>query len=335
MQASRLITTVDTHTEGEPTRIVTGGIRPLRGSTMLERLEDFRDNMDHVRTALLAEPRGHKDMYGCVLTQPVAPEAACGVFYMDNADYMTMCGHGTVGVSTALVELGMVPLEEPVTHFVIETPAGLVHCSVQTNNGRAESVSFRNVPAYVEALGVELDVPGVGNVTADIAYGGNWFAFFDAEAIGLELSLGNIENVVDIGMRVMAAANEQLTIQHPEVGRSDRINITTAMAPPEDPERTYRNVHVFGRRQFDRSPGGTGTCARMAVLHAKGQLAVNEDIRVESVTGGVFRGRIVEETTVAERSAVVAEISGSAHITGFHQFVLDPSDRLQLGFLPE
>ena len=332
MQTSRWITTVDTHTDGEPTRIITGGIAPLRGATMVERLDDFRERMDEVRTALMTEPRGHKDMYGCVLTPAIAPEAAWGVFYMDNAHYMTMCGHATVGVSTALAELGMVPVEEPVTRFTLETPAGLVESAVCMKDGRAESVSFKNVPAYADSLDVELLVPGLGTLTVDIAYGGNWFAFFDAQALDLELSLENIRNVVDVGMRVMEAANDQLSVQHPEVSMSNRVNIATAIAAPSDPGRTYRNVHVFGAGQFDRSPGGTGTCARMAVLRAKGRLAVGEDVWVESVTDGIFRGRILEDTMVGDHKAVVPEITGSAHITGFHQFALDPHDRLKFGF---
>ena len=335
MQFSQWISAVDTHTDGEPTRIIIGGIPPLRGTTMLLRLDDFRERMDHVRTALLAEPRGHRDMYGCVLTQPTMPEAAHGVFYMHNEGYMTMCGHATIGVSTALVELGMVQVEEPMTRFVLDTPAGLVESSVRVTDGRAESVSFQNVVAYAEALDVELPVPDIGTVTVDIAYGGNWFAFFNAEEVGLELTLGNIGKVVEVGMRIMRAANEQRTVQHPEVPMSNRINIVTAVAPPSDLGRTDRNVHVFGRGQFDRSPGGTGTCARMAVLHAKGRLAVHEDVWVESVTEGVFRGRILETTTLRGRPAVVPEITGSAHITGFHQFVLDPKDRLKAGFSTE
>ena len=187
----------------------------------------------------------------------------------------------------------------------------------------------------MEQLDVRISVPGIGDVTADIAYGGNWFAFFDAGEMGLELSLRNIKNVVDVGMKIMDAANDQVTVQHPEVPRSNRINIVTAVTKPEDPTRTYRNVHMFGPRQFDRSPGGTGTCARMAVLHARGRLAVGGDVFVESVTGGVFRGRILDETTVGTHKAVVPEITGSAHITGIHQFVVDPRDRLQTGFPTE
>ena len=163
MEFSRWITAVDTHTDGEPTRILTGGIPPLRGTTMLLRLDDFRERMDDIRTALIAEPRGHRDMYGCVLTPPTTPEAAHGVFYMHNDGYMTMCGHATVGVSTALVELRMVPVEEPITRFVLDTPAGPVESSVRVKDGRAESVSFQNVTAYAESLDVELSVPDIGN----------------------------------------------------------------------------------------------------------------------------------------------------------------------------
>ncbi len=323
MQISRWLATVDTHTEGEPTRIVTGGLAPLPGKNVADKMRYFREKLDAVRTSLLWEPRGHRDMYGCVLTAPSDPEAVAAMFFMDGESYMDMCGHGTIGVSTALVELGMVPVEEPRTRFRLETPAGLVDVDVKVAGGRAEEVSFRNVPAYVRSLDVSLDVPGLGTLEVDIAYGGNLFAFFSADAVGLELGSGDSGRVTDVGMRVLEAARSLF---------SPPVNIVTALGRPEDARNTYRNVHVFGAGQFDRSPGGTGTSARLAVLHARGEIGVGDEIRVESLTGGVFRGRIDAKTSVGERSAVSTTITGTAHITGVHQWVVDASDRLREGF---
>lgn len=335
MQASRLLNAVDTHTEGEPTRIITGGVGHLAGDSISEKRDSFRRHQDHVRTALVAEPRGHKDMFGCVLTEPAGPDAEFGMFFMDNGGYQDMCGHATIGVSTALVELGMVAGEGPRRRIRFETPAGFVESVVQMENGRAASVTFRGVPSFVEHLDVSLPVPGFGDLTVDVAYGGNWFVYVDAGELGIEVSLRNIREVVDLGMRAREAANRTLSVQHPEIPGSDHINIATVLAQPEDPAATYRNVHVFGPRQFDRSPGGTGNCARLAVLHRKGKLGGDRSVRIESVTGGMFVARMVGETRVGDRQAVAPEITGSAHITGFHQFPLDPRDRLGHGFSTE
>ena len=335
MHASRWLNTVDTHTEGEPTRIITGGIGHLAGETISEKRDSFRRHQDHLRTALVAEPRGHKDMFGCVLTEPAGPDAQFGMFFMDNGGYLDMCGHATIGVSTVLVELGMAPGEGPRRRIRLETPAGMVESVVQVKDGRAVSVTFRGVPSFVEHLDATLPVPGIGELKVDVAYGGNWFVYVDADALGIEVSLSNIREVVDLGMRAREAANRHLPVRHPEIPGSDHINIATVLARAEDPAATYRNVHVFGPGQFDRSPGGTGNCARLAVLHRKGALGSDATVRIESVTGGMFRARVVEETEVGGRKAIVPEITGSAHITGFHQFPLDPHDRLGHGFSTE
>ncbi len=335
MRFSHWISTVDTHTEGEPTRIITGGIGQIPGRNMVEKVNYFKRNLDHVRTALMAEPRGHKDMYGCLLTEPCQNEADYGIIFMDNdkEGYQSMCGHGIIGISTALAELGMVRTQEPLTRIVLEPPGGLVEANVTVKNGRAESVSFRNVPAFVDYLDGDLDVPGLGKLKVDVAYGGNYFIFFSAEKINLEVHPKNIERVIDAGMRVMKAANQQLPVQHPELDRNNSINIATVLTKPKNPRATYKNVHIFSTRQFDHSPGGTGTSARMAVLHAKGQLGLNEEVWAESITGGLFKGRLLEETKAGDKKAVVPEITGCAYITGFHQFVIDQNDRLKDGFL--
>lgn len=335
MRVSQWINTVDTHTDGQSTRMITGGIPPIPGRNMVEKLQFFMSNLDPIRKSLMNEPRGHKGMFGCLLTQPTAKEADYGVIFMDSGGYMSMCGMATIGVATALAELGMVKTQEPFTRIVLESPSGLVEATVAWRNGKAESVSFKNVPAYAEYLDVDLDVPGLGRLKVDVAYGGNYFVFFSADEAHLEVSPENIEKVVDAGIRVREAANQKLSVQHPELKHIHSIYVATILGKPSHPKATYKNVHMFSGRQYGRSSGGTGTSARMAALYGKGQLRLGEEIWVESITGGLFGGRLLEETKIGGKKAVIPEITGTAYITGFHQFVIDPSDYLKDGFLIE
>jgi len=335
MRFDTWINTVDTHTEGQPTRIITGGLRPLPGDSVSAKMRFFIEHFDSIRALLIAEPRGHQDMFGCVLTEPTTKGADFGMFFMDNSGLMNMCGHATVGVSTALVELGMVKVVEPITSIVFDTAAGVVTANVNVEHGRPLSVSFNNVPAYVEFLDKVLDVPGVGQIKVDVAYGGNQFVFFSAEDVGIDLCTENVKEIVDMGVSVREAANKQIKVARPELGNGKPINIATIVSAPRDPLATYRNVHVFGPRQFDRSPGGTGTSARLAVLSAKKLIGLNEEVIVESLTGGFFRGRILNQTVIDGKDATMTQITGTAHITGFHQFVVDSNDRLREGFLFE
>lgn len=335
MRFDNWISTVDTHTEGQATRIITGGLRPLPGKSISAKMGFFTEHMDSIRTLLIAEPRGHRDMFGCILTEPTANDADFGIFFMDNSGLMNMCGHATVGVSTALVELGMVKVVEPVTSIVFDTAAGVVTSNVAVERGRPKSVSFNNVPAYVEFLDKDLDVPGIGHIKVDVAYGGNQFVFFSAEDVGIDLCYENVKKIVDMGVAVRDAANKQLKVARPATRNGKPINIATIVSPPQDPLATYRNVHIFGPRQFDRSPGGTGTSARLAVLSAKGLIGPNEEVIAESLTGGFFRGRILKQTVIDGKDATMTQITGAAHITGFHQFVVDSNDRLRDGFLIE
>lgn len=327
------INTIDTHTEGQPTRIITSLKGEIKGENLVEKMNFFKDNFDHVRTALMAEPRGHKDMYGCLLTEPISKESDYGIIFMDNLGYMSMCGHGIIGVATALTEQNMVKTEEPITHFGLDTPAGFVKVNVTMKNGQAESVSFTNVPAFVEYLDVDLEVLDLGKLKVDVVFGGNYFVFYAADEVGLEIIPQNIEEIIDITMKIKEVANQKFPVQHPELKHNNSINIGSIIGKPKNPKANYLNVHVWGNRQFDRSPGGTGTCARMAALNAKGQLDVNEEIWVESLTGGLFKGRILGLTNLGNKNAIIPEITGSAHITGLHQFVINPNDTLRKGFL--
>ena len=336
MRFSSIIHTVDTHTEGQPTRIITEGLDHIPGATMVEKREYFRRNLDHVRTSLLAEPRGHRDMYGCVLTQPSRPDADFGIMYLHNSGYMDMCGHATIGLSTALVDTHMVEVVEPVTKIVYDSVGGLVTAHVAIRDGKAQHVTFQNVPGYVHYLDRELVVDGIGTLTVDVAYGGNDFIWFDAASIGLEVGPHNVQEIVDVCMRVMQAANAQLPICDPYTEQSRPINIATALAVPHTVDAVaVRNVDVFGPGQFDRSPGGTGTTARLSVLRAKGLIDVGEEVVVESgITDGRFRGKVLEEIEIDDgRVGYIKTVSGSAHITGLHQFVVDPADPLKYGFL--
>ncbi len=332
MRFNRWISTVDTHTEGQATRIVTAGVPPLPGNTMVDRLAYFARHYDGLRTTLIAEPRGHRDMYGCVLTAPSCSEADFGVFFMHNSGYMNMCGHATIGLCTALFELGMARTDGSNPRIVLDTPAGTVTAHGVIDNGRISAVAFRNSPSFALQLDQKIDVPGLGNVSVDVAYGGNFFVFFSAAEAGLEIARGSVRSIVDTAMRIRDAANTQFRVGHPIYGDSE-INIATVLAPGANSDVTYRNVHVFGPRQFDRSPGGTGTSALLAMLHAKGLVGLDDPVVIESITDGRFRGRIMAETMIHNQIAVETEVRGSAHITGCHQFWIDPDDRLSSGFL--
>lgn len=336
MQSHRLIQTVDTHTEGQPTRIITSGLGYLPGDSIAAKREHFRTHSDHLRTALMAEPRGHRDMYGCILTQPSRPEAEIGIIYFHNSGYMDMCGHATIGLSTALVELGMVAVEEPVTRIIYDSVGGLVTALVKVEDGKALDVTFENVPGHVHCLGETLSVEGIGSMEVDVAYGGNDFVWFDADAISLEIHDQNARQIVDVAMRVMAAANEQLPVRDPATKASREINIATALTRPKTVAGpAVRNVHVFGPGQFDRSPGGTGTTARLAVMRAKGEIEPGVPVTVESgISDGRFVGRLLGEVDLGDGvTGYRTSVTGSAFVTGMHQFVMDPADRLKDGFL--
>ena len=340
MRFSEYISAVDTHTEGDPTRIIIGGIQNIRGKNIQEKLHFFENNLDHLRKALMAEPRGHKEMYGCVLTGSTIEEADYGTILMDNSGYMSMCGHATIGICTALAELGMVETKEPFTRITLETPGGLVEAKVAMNNGKAESVCYISVPAYADYTDADLVVSGIGRLKVDVAYGGNYFIFFSADEIDLQVDSQNINKIVETGQRIKQAAIKEFPVQHPELNRNNFINVATILAKPTNPKAIYRNVHVLGSLLPNslggtgaRSPGGTGLGALMAVLHAKGKLGLNQEVWLESITEGLFKGQLLAETKIGEKKGVIPEITGSAYITGFHQFVIDQEDRLKEGFL--
>lgn len=331
MRSIRQLTSVDSHTEGMPTRVVTGGVGVVPGETMNDKRQYFIDHLDDLRQFLMNEPRGHSAMSGAILQPPTRQDADWGVLYIEVSGLLPMCGHGTMGVATVLVETGMVAVEEPETVVRLDTPAGLVEARVKVRDGAAEQVTIRNVDAFSWALDAKVHVPGLGEVGYDMAYGGNFYAIVDIESVGLPFDRGRKDDILDAGLRIMAAINEQARPQHPLDDRIGGCKHVQFLAPGSDASHS-RNAMAIHPGWFDRSPCGTGTCARMAQLHARGELPIGAEFLNESFIGTRFTGRLVEETTVGPLPAVVPEISGRAWITGTVNHMLDPTDPFPAGF---
>ncbi|WP_346353635.1 proline racemase [Azotosporobacter soli] len=333
MKFDRSIMAVDSHTMGEPTRIVVGGLPNIPGKTMADIKEYLEKNLDYVRTTLMHEPRGHKDMFGSIITRPVHEDADFGIVFMDGGGYLNMCGHGSIGAVTVAIDTGMVPTVEPETSVKFDAPAGLITARAKVENGVVKSVTIRNVPAFLYRKDAKVNVPGLGEITLDVSFGGSFFAIVNAEQLKLEVTPGNIDELTKLGLAIRKAANEQLQIQHPTLAHINTIDLVEIYDKATNPEANYKNVVIFGEGQADRSPCGTGTSAKMATLYAKGHLKLGEEFVYESIIGTLFRGRLVETAMVGEFQAVVPEITGSAYITGFNQFVIDPNDPVKHGFM--
>jgi proline racemase len=329
--AGRVFSAVDSHTEGMPTRVITGGIGPIPGASMLERKLHFEEHMDDLRLLLMREPRGHGAMSGAILQPPLRDDADWGVVFIEVSGCLPMCGHGTIGVATVLVETGMVEVREPETVVRLDTPAGLVEARVAVDGGRARSVSLRNVPSFLLARERSVKLNGRA-LTYDMAFGGNFYAILPAGSAGLEVDPARADELIASGLEIMAAINGSERPVHPADERISGCRHVVFTAPGEDGPRSQRSATSIHPGWLDRSPCGTGTSARLAQLHARGELGVGEEFVNRSVIGTRFAGRIVEETEVAGVPAVVPEISGRAWITGMGQYMLDPEDPFPAGF---
>jgi trans-L-3-hydroxyproline dehydratase len=330
-----VVTTIDAHAAGEPLRIITGGLPDIPGQSILQRRRWMRDHLDHLRRALMWEPRGHRDMYGCVVLPPATPGADLGVLFLHNEGYSTMCGHGVIALVTALFETGALAAAGAQTSLAIDTPAGLVRATADHGtNGKVEKVSFRNVPGFVYRRDLTLDVPELGTVVLDVAFGGAFYAVLPAERVGLRVEPAGKQPLLAAAAAVKEAVRRQVPIEHPlepDLGFLYGVIVTDR---PEDAAHHSRNLCVFADAEVDRSPTGTGVSARLALLHARGEIEAGQTIAVESILGreSVFEGRVVEEVRVGPYPAVVPEVCGRAFLTGRHEFVLDPEDPLAHGF---
>lgn len=328
------ITTIDAHTGGEPLRIITGGWPDLPGDTILAKRQYARTHHDALRRALMWEPRGHADMYGCLLVPPVTPDGDVGVLFMHNEGFSTMCGHGIIGLVKVGVETGLFPANGPQRVVRIDTPAGRVTATAHLTGGSVERVSFLNVPSFLLERDLRVDVPPLGAVACDIAFGGAFYAYVDADALGLTLNAANYRRLIEDGMRIKRTVMDQYAIVHPD-GDAD-LNFlygTIFVSRTQGRGVDSRNICIFAEGEVDRSPTGTGVSGRVAIHHARGELQPGEVITIESIVGSQFTGKVADITAVGALPAVVPEVSGTAFITGCHEFLIDPADPFRDGFL--
>lgn len=329
----RRIVTLDAHTGGEPLRVVLSGFPDLPGETLLARRRVLKEKYDSLRTAIMLEPRGHREMYGCIVTPPITPMADFGVLFMHNEGYSTMCGHGIIAIATVAVETGMVPLVEPDTILRIDSPAGLVTARVRIRDGHPSSVAFRNVPSFVLALDETIEVAGVGTITYDLAFGGAFYAYVRADQVGLQCLPEEVPDLVRSGMAIKRAVMQSRPITHPFEPDLGFLYGTIFIAPPIGQNAHSRNVCIFADGEVDRSPTGTGVSGRIAIHHARKEVGLRQPLVIESVIGSRFTVQAVEETTFGDYPAVIPDVEGIAHITGRHEFSLDPGDPWAQGFI--
>lgn len=333
MRASRVISAVDSHTEGMPTRVVTGGVGVIPGATMNEKRLYVQEHRDDLRTFLMREPRGHSAMSGSILQPPTREDADFGVLYIEVSGLLPMCGHGTIGTATVLVETGMVEVSEPETVIRLDTPAGLVIARVEVSEGRAVSVTIENVPSFCERLDAVVPVPelGIDALRYSLAFGGNYYAMVDLDDVGLPFERARKDDIMRAGLAIMDAINQHDAPKHPTIEGVDHVHHVEFIAPGSDAAHSRHAMAIYPG-WFDRSPCGTGTSARMAELHARGELPLHTDFVNESFIGTSFTGRLIDEVQVGDRAAVIPTIKGRAWITGMGQYLLDPTDPFPAGF---
>jgi len=324
------VTTIDAHAAGEPLRVITGGLPQIPGDTILAKRRYARENLDNLRRALMFEPRGHADMYGCILTEPVTPDGDLGVLFMHNEGYSSMCGHGVIALVTVLIETEML---EPRDEIRLDTPAGRVTARARMNGKRVSSVAFENVPSFAYAIDQSVNIPEIGEVRYDIAFGGAFYAYCKADHIGVRVVPEEFRKLIDIGMAIKDTVMKSTQITHPYEEDLSYLYGTIIDGAPLKTGSDSRNVCIFAEGEVDRSPTGTGVSGRVALEHAKGRLPVGRAFKIESLIGSCFTGRVTRETKFGDYAAVIPEVEGSAFITGRNEFLIAPDDPLKDGFM--
>ena len=324
-------TVVDSHTMGEPTRVVLGGVPELKGNTMIEKKKYFLENYDFIRTALVYEPRGHKDMFGALIVEPVHEEADFGILFIETAGCVNMCGHGTIGAVTVLINTGIVEAVEPVTKLKLDSPAGIIEAEANVKDGKVESVTLTNAPAFVYRDNLTTIVEG-NEIRYTLAFGGSFFTLVDISQFDLDINEETVPEIIRIGMKILPQVNEEIEIRHPELDITE-TDVCEFFGKPHSEDGDARNVVVFGQDSADRSPCGTGTSAKMAYLYKNGKLSLNQEYVNESFIGTKFIGELIGETKVGEYEAVIPKITGSAFITGYGTYLINADDPLKYGFL--
>lgn len=333
MKAKKVFRTIETHTLGHPTRNVVSGFRHIPGKTMAEKFNYMKDNEDWFRKLLAYEPRGSEIMSCTLITEPCTPGTDAGILYFEASCWLPMCGHDTIGVSVALIEAGMVEVTEPITVIKLDTAAGVITVEAKVKNGDVEEVSFLNAPALVLNRNVAVDTKDFGRLTLDISWGGNVYAILPAEKVGLAIEPHNSSKLIAAAQSIAKDINEQITIRHPELSFVDRVTHVEFSGPPKGPDADIQNCVVALPKVVDRSPCGTGTSAKAALLYEEGKLRVGDSFYHESIIGSIFKCEVVEETTVGGIPAIYPRITGNACIMGFATWILDPKDPFPEGFL--
>lgn len=334
MNFQRMFTTIDTHTGGNPTRTLISGLPPLQGKTMSEKMLYMKEHYDWIRQFLMNEPRGHSVMSGALLTDPCNENADIGVIFIETGGYLPMCGHDTIGCCTALIESGLIEMEADTLYkeIKIDTPAGLVEVNVEIKDGKAKEVTFKNVASFL-LKSIHVEVAEIGEVECDIAYGGNFYGLVDARKIGLKLVEDNASQIIHKGIAIRNAVNAQEEVVHPEYPFIQGLTHIEFYTDPRHPEADVKNTVVVPPGGIDRSPCGTGTCAKLATLFSENNIEVKEKFVHESIVGTLFKARVLEETKVEKYEAIIPEVTGSAWVMGLNRFYYNKDDELNRGFL--
>jgi len=327
------VSSIDAHTGGEPLRIYLDGYPEIPGASISDKQRYCREHLDQLRTATVWEPRGHADMYGCIVTDATTPAADFGVIFTHNEGYSSMCGHGIIAVTTAMLETGAVPMQAPETPLLIDSPAGLIRAFARIDGGRVSSVYFHNVPSYVVELDACVEVPGLGQVRYDLAFGGAYYAYVDAAVLGVDTGSDNAAQLIASGRAIKQAVMASRAIEHPHDSTLSFLYGTIFIDQSRDSAADSRNVCIFADGELDRSPTGTGVSGRAAIHHARGELGVGDSIVIESIVGSRFRTCVHQTVDYAGRVAIIPEVEGQAFLTGRHDFFIDPADPFAHGFL--
>lgn len=326
------INTIEMHTGGEPLRVLIDGLPEIKGESILEKRRYFRDNLDFIRKGTMFEPRGHADMYGAVITEPMTPDGDFGTFFMHNEGYSTMCGHATLALTKLAVESGLVDYK-PGTEIKIDAPPGRLLAKAEVENGVVTKASFKNVPSFVLFQNEAVNVPGIGIVKFDVAYGGAFYAFCDAAKLGLKLDGSNYAKLIDYGRRIKNAVSQNFEINHPYQSDLSFLYGTIFTGKAHSKNNHSRNVCIFADGEVDRSPTGSGVSARAALHYKKGELKVDEMITIESILGTTMDVRVTQVLNYGSFNSVIPEVTGTAYYTGKNEFWFDPKDPLKEGFI--
>ena len=327
------IQTIDSHTEGEPLRIILSGYPALKGKTLLEKRTNAHRLHDELRKTLIWEPRGHRDMYGAIIVEPDTPDADFGVIFIHNEGYSTGCGHAVIALTKVFVETGLIPMNEPETEIKMDVPSGFIKSYAKVKNGQVTGVRFENVPSFVQSLDTKIDVPGIGEINYDLAFGGAFYAFVNVAQLGLDCTSKYQNQLIETGIKIKHAIMDSVKMIHPLEPDMNFLYGTIFTGVSKNPNHHSRNVCIFAEGEVDRSPTGTGVSARAAILHAKDEIKLGESIIIESIIGSTFSVKVVETTTFGNYDAVIPEVSGNAYITGKNTFWINPEDPLKNGFI--